>query len=70
MSDAITTALMGDLERAQRARRARAQALIREIVQFGRDDSMKGSWDPRDMEFFDIQASQRRARFLKRILEL
>ena len=61
---------IGVVEQSKRRRRARARKLIRDIIKFGRDDSMKGSWDPWDREFFDILAPQRRASFLKRLLEL
>lgn len=70
--------VIADMQEANRKRRqdmrrkwrARAQSLVRNIIQFGQDDASCGSWDPRDMDVFLGTAKQKRQHFLKQLEKL
>ena len=48
----------------------KAQRLIFDITQFGRDDAESGSWDPHDTDVFNAMKPVKRRQFEARMIKL
>lgn len=66
----LAEAGMGRRERMRRRWRRRAQRLIFDITQFGRDDANSGSWDADEMTIFEAQKPVVRKLLLDRLTKL